>query len=272
MKKISFIVLIMALFLGACSQQPISSSDGQQFPIPPGEPNVTDEPAPVGVDISSMSSYQPVRVVDVNVEVGVGSPIPVFVDVGADLPDICAQVEYVEVVQDGDTFKVQIGTVLSTEQDCLRDTYPFRMKIPLSVVDLPAGSYFVDVNGVRGDFKLEAGSSAADLLSADTPLVKRDVQVDDVSIEVGLGSPLPVHAVVSANLPSACSQLGEIQMHKDGNTFNVRLTASMPAETDCSPDPLPMRVEIPLNLFLLPEGTFEVIVNGATANFTIPMN
>lgn len=271
MKIFSLLTLGFALLLSACSPQQFTRVVEEQ-PIPLIETQPTNESASVSPDLLPTTGYTPVKVVDVNVEVGVGSPIPVFVDVGADLPDVCAQVDYVNIIQDGSTFKINLGTTPSSEADCLRDTYPFRMKIPLNVADLPVGTYSVDVNGIRSDFKIDtSASTATELLTADSPIVKRDVQVDNITIDVGLGSPLPVHAIVSANLPNGCSQLGEIQMHRDGNTFYVRLISFMPAETECKPDPLPVRLEIPLNLFLLSDGKYEVNVNGTTANFNIPI-
>lgn len=285
MKTISFVVLIMAFILGACSPFQIAYSTGEQStPITPAEPLVTDEPvvaeepavtdelASVSEDISPTFGYQPVRVVDVYVEVGVGSPIPVFVDIGADLPDICAQVEFVEIVQDGDTFKVQVGTTPSTKQNCQSDTIPFRMKIPLNVLDLPVGSYTVEVNGVSADFNIDASvSTATDLRTPAMPIYKDDMLVDDVSIEVGIGSPLPVHAVVSTNLPKSCGQLGEVHMVRAEETFFVHLIGHLPAQSECNPETLPLRLEIPLNLVNLPEGTYQVNVNGVTTNFNIPI-
>jgi hypothetical protein len=85
------------------------------------------------------------------------------------------------------------------------------------------------------------------------------------------GSPHPVHAVVSANLPNRCSQLGEIQMHREGNTFYVRLIAYTSNQTDCGNDSLPIRIELPLSIANLTEGTYEVLVNGATTSFEIPL-
>jgi hypothetical protein len=41
----------------------------------------------------------------------------------------------------------------------------------------------------------------------------------------------------------------------------------VPAQTDCNPDTLPMRVEVLLNIAFAPEGPYEVNVNGVTASF-----
>lgn len=270
MKKLLFIILIGIFALSACSPFVITSSSGQQ-PAPLIDEAPANEPASVSPDILPTTGYQSVEVVDVAVEVGVGSPIPVFVDIGADLPDRCAQVGFVEVIQDGALFKVYVGTIPSQETDCLADTVPFRMKIPLNVVGLRAGSYAVEVNSVRADFTLDVETESSELRTQETPVVKDEILVDDVRIEVGLGSPRPVMAVVSANLPNACAQLGEVQMHRAGNQYFVRLIAYVPAETDCNPDTLPLRIELPLNTINLPDGTYEVIINGAATTFEMPL-
>lgn len=270
MKLLTLLLLALALVLNACSPLTIASSSGESpAPVVEVEPVQSDAtPAPV----LEGTGYQRIRVVDMTVEVGVGSPVPVVVDLGADLPDVCAQVEYVEQKQDGSTFNINVYTIPSTDEDCLRDTVPFRMRIPLNVVGLPAGDYSVEVNNMQADsFTLDSGSATASLPTADTAIAKDDIQVDDVSIRVGRGSPLPVHAVVSANLPRACAQLGEVRMHRDGNTFFVRLIANVPAQTDCVEDSLPFTVELPLNLIGLPDGTYEVNVNGTVGTFEIPV-
>jgi hypothetical protein len=145
----------------------------------------------------------------------------------------------------------------------------FKMGIPLNVVDLPAGSYSVTVNGSRADFKLDTATSTSSLplRAADMPFNKADIQVDAVNVDIGRGSPLPIHAIVSANLLNACAQLGEVRVHRNETTFFVRLIAYVPAQTDCNPDTLPMRIEVPLNIAYAPEGPFEVNVNGVTASF-----
>jgi hypothetical protein len=276
MKILMFITLTLALILGACAPlQPVSSAGEQPAPMIEMDPvtEATHEPASISADVPATIGYQSVNVVDVAVEVGTGSPIPVFVDIGADLPDQCAQVEFVEVIHDKTVFNIYVGTIPSTDEACFSavGTIPFRMKIPLNVVGLPAGSYSVQVNSVSADFQLDVESSATELHTREMPVVKQDIQVDDVSIEVGVGSPRPVKAVVSANLPNACAQLGEIQMHRDGTQYFVRLIAYVPAQTDCNPDTLPMRIEIPLNTIDLPNGMYEVLVNGATTTFEMPL-
>jgi hypothetical protein len=226
------------------------------------------------VDVSDnvQAAYQSITVDDVEVEVGVGSPIPVHVIVSGNLPDICSQVEHTEIRQDGSSFMITLSAT-PAEEGCVQDTLPFKIGIPLNVVDLPAGPYSVAVNGVGDDFVLDTDNSTSSLRTADMPILKQDISVDGLSFDFGVGSPQPVHAIVSGTLAGACAQLGEVRVHRDEKTFFIRLVAYLPAQTDCNPDMLPFRLEIPLNIVNNGAGPYEVRVNGAVGGFdqnTVP--
>lgn len=264
-KILLFTLLSMTLLLNACSPtNTIVHAESEQ-------------PAPVVEHDLEASGYQNVTVDQVEVEVGVGSPIPVFVHIIGDLPDPCSQVEHTEIRQDGSTFIIKLFATPDiggpAMDGCIKDPTPFKMSIPLSVVDIPAGSYTVLVNGSSADFMLDISNTTSILWTADISITKSDVQVDDVNIEIGRGSPIPIHAVISASLPNACAQLGEVRIHRDKTTFFVQLLAYTPTQTDCNTDTLPMRIEVPLNIAFAPEGPYEVIVNGVVVSFdhrTVP--
>lgn len=247
------------LFLSACSPfTTIVSSSGEQ-------------PAPVESYDPASAGYQPITVDQVEVDVGVGSPIPVHVIVSGNLPDPCSQVEHTEIKQDGSNFIIMLFATPDVGgpavDGCIKDAVPFKMGIPLNVVGLPAGSYSVTVNGSRADFKLDTANSTSSLPTADAIFAKDDIKVDSVNIDIGVGSPIPVHAIVSANLPNACARLGEVRVHRKDTTFFVRLVAYAPSQTECNPDTLSFRLEVPLNILDLPEGPYEVNVNGVSASF-----
>jgi hypothetical protein len=241
MKNIFLLFLLLILILSACS------------------------PAPAPV--VNATGYEALQIDDVQVEVGVGSPIPVHVNLSGSLPDTCSQVEYAEIKQDGSNFMIKLSTIPGSGEDCVKDGLPFRMSIPLNVIGLPAGDYSVDVNGAVAGFTLETGITAASLPSTDSEITRDDIQVDSVNVDVGVGSPIPVKAIVSLNLPNSCAQLGEIRLHRDGTAFFVRLIAGIPQGENCQADSIPFRLEIPLNIVNLPEGPYVVNVNGATASF-----
>jgi hypothetical protein len=252
-KPLSVFLLALVTILNACSPFMIANSSGEQ-------------PTPV-VESIPATGYQPVDVGQVEVEVGVGSPIPVHLNVSGNLPDSCAQIKFTEIRQEGTNFMITLSTVPSDADGCIQDSLPFRILIPLNVVNLPAGSYSVDVNGSSADFELDTANTSASLPTGNTVLSQDNVQVDDANLEIGVGSPIPVHAVVSLSLPNTCAQLGEIRLHREGTTFYVRLIAYIAERADCQADSIPFRAEIPLNIVNLPEGPYEVNVNGVTTSF-----
>jgi len=270
-KPILFMSLLMTLALNACAPIIASSSGGPSEPVVETEPAVINEESPASVGGADTTGYAPVVVDDVTVELGPEAAIVANVVVNFNLPDTCAQAEHVRTIQDGATFFITLGTMPSDAEGCIQDTLPQRVIVSINIADLPVGEYAVDVNGVRAPFSVTDSESTGELRTAEMPNYMDEVTVSDVSIVVGVGSPIPVHAVVLAELPKSCGQLGEVQVKRDGSTFFVRLIAELPAQTDCNNDPLQVRLELPLNTVNLPEGTYEVNVNGTVTTFDIPL-
>ena len=270
-KILTLLSLMAILALSACSPVITSSSGEQPEPVVETQPAVLDEGEPASVGGVDTSGYPDLVVDDVTVELGPEHAIVANVIVNFNLPDTCAQVEHVRTVQDGAVFFITLGTTPSDAEGCVQDTLPQRVIVPLNITDLPIGDYEVDVNGVRTPFSVTDSESTGDLRTAEMPNYFDEVSVSEVSIVVGVGSPIPVHAIVMAELPKTCGQLGEVQVKRDGNTFFVRLIAELPAQTECNNDPLKIRLELPLNTVNLPEGTYEVNVNGTVTTFNIPL-
>ena len=253
-KTLLFILITFILLLNACSPFTIATSSGEQ-------------PTPVVATEPPSTAYRPVQVDQVEAEVGVGSPIPIFVNVTGTLPDTCAQIELMQHQHVGSNFKITLSTVPSSAEACVQDTLPFRISIPLNVTNIPAGEYSVEVNGLQTSFNLETGNTTSLLPTADSVITKDDIEVEAVNVEIGVGSPIPVHAIAEMNLPGTCAQLGEMRMHREGNTFFVWLIADVSERADCIVDSIPFQLEIPLNIVNLPEGPYEVNINGTTASF-----
>lgn len=99
------------------------------------------------------ASLRPIAVEAVQVEIGVGSPIPVDVLVSGTWPDLCAQLARM-AQRIGDS-RIEIELLAtSAKPDCPPDYLgvPFRIAIPLNVVELPHAKYSVAVNGVSASF------------------------------------------------------------------------------------------------------------------------
>jgi hypothetical protein len=204
-----------------------------------------------------------VPVSHVEVQVGVGSPIPVDAFVSGSWPDLCAQLaETQHSLANG---RIEIS-LLATPADpnCPPDHLglPFRIAIPINFVELPEGAYTVVVNGV---------SAAFDWRQGDTPPtvpVMAPAQIDEVNIEIeGSQAVKSVHALVSGRLPDTCAQLSETRVSREGAAFYVVVLASSPADHSCLAGGLPFQLKIPLNITNLPAGPYAVNVNGVTADF-----
>lgn len=80
--------------------------------------------APVVELIPAPTSDRSLSIDDVQVDVGVGSPIPVQLVVNGNLPDTCAQVEYSALKQDKTTFIITLSAVPSNAEGCAQATLP----------------------------------------------------------------------------------------------------------------------------------------------------
>ena len=100
----------------------------------------------------------------------------------------------------------------------------------------------------------------------------RPILVANVTVDVGVGSPIPVDAFVSGEWPDLCAQLAQISQRSEGKTFDITLLATA-VDPACPPDflGLPFRIAIPINVVELPEGEYTVAVNGATTTFSVPV-
>jgi len=96
----------------------------------------------------------------------------------------------------------------------------------------------------------------------------RPMLVENVSVEIGQGSPIPVEAVVSGTWNDLCAQLARAEMSRDGSRFDIRLYAT-PAQPDCPTDfvGLPFRFAMPLNMVEMPAGTYTALAYGAFDSF-----
>ncbi|MDX1435666.1 MAG: hypothetical protein R3335_02570 [Anaerolineales bacterium] len=100
----------------------------------------------------------------------------------------------------------------------------------------------------------------------------RRMGIEDVRVEVGVGSPIPVDILVTGTWPDLCAQLAEISQRVGANSIELTIMAS-PEDPGCPSDylGLPFRIAIPLNTVGLAEGRYRIDVNGEAADFTWPI-
>lgn len=206
-----------------------------------------------------------IQIEHVQMEVGVGSPIPVNVKVSGNWPDLCSQLTESRQTITDKTINI---TLLSgpADPDCPPDHIglPFSIAIPLNIVELPVGVYTVTVNGTSTDFDWQQGGTTPTVPMMDP------AAIDQVEIEIGVGSPIPVSVNVSGNFPDTCAQVGEVTQELQGQDIWMTILTTTPKEgNECIQDSLPFRMNIPLNIVNLPSGEYNVFVNGVGATFTL---
>lgn len=142
--KATLFVLSSLLFaLAACAPTQAAGSLADQ-PAAPVVAAPTSTPQP--------GNLHPLKVASVEVQIGVGSPIPVDAFISAELPDICAQVAELKSQLKDFTFEITLAVAPGVREECFRDTLPFRISVPLNMVNLPDGTYTVRVNDVSTTF------------------------------------------------------------------------------------------------------------------------
>ncbi len=141
-----FLLLLLLLYLAACtpdtSPDAPTSSDGASRNTP--------EP-PAG---TSGQLIQEAQILDVDVRVLESFPVQIHVGVTGVLADACTSFASAEVTRTDDTFVVTVYTTRPANRMCAQVVSQFTEVVSLDVAGLPAGTYAVEVNGVRSSFTL----------------------------------------------------------------------------------------------------------------------
>ena len=131
--KFLIVILAMMLVVNACSPLAVATSTGQQS-------------TPIESTESALPDTKPMIVENVEVVVGIGSPLPVDIVVSGTWPSLCSQITDVQSsIKD---FQIDITILASMEDSCPPDHLglPFRFAIPLNVAELKEGLYTITVN------------------------------------------------------------------------------------------------------------------------------
>ncbi len=142
------ILSMVVLLLAACTPVSVQQVAGTQ-----PTPIVQTVEAPQAVPTPAVVELPRLKVSDVQMQIGVGSPIPVDAFISGELPDLCAQLADAQVTHQEFAFDITLHVTPGTREECFRDTVPFRLAVPLNMINHPDGSYTVNVNGVTTTFQ-----------------------------------------------------------------------------------------------------------------------
>ncbi len=96
--------------------------------------------------------------------------------------------------------------------------------------------------------------------------------VENIEILILESFPVQIHVIAKGYLPDGCTEIGDITKNMDGNTFTVTVETIRPADMMCTEAIVPYEKSIPLDVYGLKAGTYNVLVNSASGSFELTMD
>ncbi|MCP4418610.1 MAG: hypothetical protein GY805_18475 [Chloroflexi bacterium] len=153
-KIILFILLFLHIGLAACGGNEPEATEASPTTVPDTPTAVSNTPTPA-------TPIEQNAAVD-SIEILILESFPVQVNVRArgDLPDGCTAIDAVDTNRNDTDFNITITTLRQTGDTCSEALVPFEETITLDVLNLTAGTYAVNVNGINGSFTLQVDNVA----------------------------------------------------------------------------------------------------------------
>ncbi|SFM52788.1 hypothetical protein [Nitrosomonas communis] len=134
------------------------------------------------------------------------------------------------------------------------------LKIPRVDTSEQVGKY------QNSEFKL-APDGRWDLLHANE--AQRAI-IDAIEIKILESFPMQVHVLVSGFLPTPCYHLGPINKRYADNQFEIAVNMTPPPpDTGCITVLEPFAITIPLDVYGLPKGCYQIYVNDKSGSFEL---
>ena len=99
--------------------------------------------------------YAEAHVDSISINIMESFPVQVSVLVDGFLSDGCTHLHNISQARNNNTFEIMIETRRLRDDVCIQVISPFQETITLDVLNLPAGIYTVNVNGVSDTFELQ---------------------------------------------------------------------------------------------------------------------
>lgn len=147
---------------------------GSLMPDPAATPAADHPPAiytvtPDGSAATPAPAAGTVSVEAVAVVLSQGWPVSAEVQIRGTRPDPCASIDASPATRSGATFHLQLSLRRAADEVCAQALTPFQMALPLDVLNLPAGTYAVTVNGLSDTFTLAQDNVAGEETPAAPP-------------------------------------------------------------------------------------------------------
>ena len=105
--------------------------------------------------------------------------------------------------------------------------------------------------------------------SKDGDYIYRTAVVESIEIMVLESFPVQIHVVAKGYLPDGCTEIDRTEVKRDGNTFTVTIKTKRPKDMMCTQAIVPYEKVVPLDVYGLKAGKYDVIVNTVTDSFEL---
>ena len=153
MQNLIIIFLLMFSLGCSCSSSNVKSTNEETRNDPPIENVKTEKDGVKQGEMKEVVS-KPAMVDNIKIYIKESFPMQVDVYASGNLPDGCTKITDVQKVREGDIFKATIMTERPAHATCTQALVPFEHSFELDVMGLKAGTYTVNVNGVRETFTM----------------------------------------------------------------------------------------------------------------------
>lgn len=138
------LLFVAFFFFSGCTQpDPISTPEETNTSIPATAPSITTEPE---IGLAAIDSAETL--------IRESFPIQVALLVRGDLPDGCTILDQRSQTRNGNAFSIELTTRRDPNARCTEALVPFEEQFELDVLDLKAGTYTININGIVQTFVL----------------------------------------------------------------------------------------------------------------------
>lgn len=146
-QRLILTLFIVALAFASC--QPDSFDDTTASP--PTSTPAPASPSPEEVNLERSLA----NVEELDLLILESFPVQVHAVISGILPDGCTTLDEISASRDGNRFSILLVTAHDASAPCTEAEVPFEETVVLDVLDLAAGTYQVDANGVTDSFELQ---------------------------------------------------------------------------------------------------------------------
>ena len=119
------------------------------------------------------------------------------------------------------------------------------------------------------DSATDSGTQDNKSESKDGDYIYGPAVVESTEILVLESFPVQIHVIAKGYLPDGCTEIDRVEEERNGNTFTVTITTKRPKDMMCTQAIVPYEKVVPLDVYGLKAGTYNVNVNSVTDSFEL---